>query len=322
VTAAAVGVHDFPGDQDLVLAGRQLRAGVTLEDTSRFADDSWRLDPAILQHHIRSLSLVFDTVPARYRLHAKQLCFALLSGPLPPGEKRYAAITVRAVFGEAQKFLNWLETRPGRPGRPAGPALGDLTGQDLLDYQHHMVAVAGRGDGALQNARGAVGLFWRYRRELTDPLRIDPRQIEGRSARTARARENTTGRIPEPVLAPLITWALRFVDEFAPDILSGQKRWHEFRARFTNGQLGRNAGLTEDLAHYLDDHIRHGRPLPGRRGTRATGQDRTRQPVGQDPRRRRRQALGVRHASGRQQDQDRRPDRIQHQRSPGRQATP
>ena len=50
-----------------------MRPGFALADTARFGEDEWRLEPAILQEHVKSLALTFQTVPSRYRLQAKQL---------------------------------------------------------------------------------------------------------------------------------------------------------------------------------------------------------------------------------------------------------
>ena len=45
-----------------------------------------------------SMMLDFTTLPARYRLTVKHLCYALLSGPLPPGERRVSTTTVVRIF--------------------------------------------------------------------------------------------------------------------------------------------------------------------------------------------------------------------------------
>jgi hypothetical protein len=59
---------------------------------------------------------------------------------------------------------------------------------------------------------------------------------------------------------------VRFVDDFATDILVAEEALQDHRSRFTNGRLGRNTGFREDLQSYLDSHLREGRPLPGHQG--------------------------------------------------------
>src|SRR6266542_187451 len=113
-------------DHQYVLRARQLRLGAALEQTAQFGDDVWPLGPATLQHQQRALMLDFTTLPTRYRQVAKELFHAMLSGELPPGERRPQIATVRSVFSQLKKFLDWLNTRTPGSRRPAAPALADL----------------------------------------------------------------------------------------------------------------------------------------------------------------------------------------------------
>ncbi|NGY65084.1 hypothetical protein G7043_39845 [Lentzea sp. NEAU-D13] len=254
---------ELPGGQQWVLAGRPLRPDVELAYTSRFMDEVWRLDPGVLQRHVKTLALDFPTIPGRYRLHAKQLCYAMLAGPLPPGEKRQSLFSIRSAFIDVRRFLSWLDNRPAVAGHPLRPDLARLTTDDLADYHRHLLTLPNA--SASEHARRVVRLFWRYRTGLADPLSIDPHQVESWS-RPKRPAENTTDRIPEPVLWPLLGWALRFVDEFAPDILDAHQRWLDYRSRFRNGKRGHNPGAAAQLQSYLDDHVHAGYPLPGYQG--------------------------------------------------------
>lgn len=161
-SAAAMALRDLPGDQDLVLAGRRLRPGVVLAETSRFGEDVWRLEPVVLQQHVRSMMLNFGRVPDRYRLHAKQLCYAMLSGPLPAGEKRQSPVGIRGTLKDLRRFLTWLDTRPTGQGRPRPPALAELTAQDLADYHRHLLDIRNAGPARTPAARsgcsGATGM--------------------------------------------------------------------------------------------------------------------------------------------------------------------
>src|SRR5258708_12489921 len=51
----------LPGDDNLVLAGRPLRPGFALADTARFGEADCRPEPPLLQEHLKSLALPFQT---------------------------------------------------------------------------------------------------------------------------------------------------------------------------------------------------------------------------------------------------------------------
>jgi len=105
-------------------------------------------------------------------------------------------------------------------------------------------------------------LFWHYRAALSDPLGFDPAALDSWGEPNPSARgENSTPRIPEPVIGPLIAWALRFTDDFAPDILAAASEalaLHDVRLG-TSGRGLRPGVLEEFLACCEREH----RPLPG-----------------------------------------------------------
>ena len=68
-------------------------------------------------------------------------------------------------------------------------------------------------------------------------------------------------------MAPLIAWAMRFVDSFSADILAADATWREYHSQLKRSdRRGRNGGVVEDLRAYFDSHIERGQPLPGHRG--------------------------------------------------------
>ena len=66
---------------------RRLRPGWSLTDTSRVSDEVWNLAPAMLKSHERRFILDFTLIPASHRQVARELCYAMLSGTVPPGEQ-------------------------------------------------------------------------------------------------------------------------------------------------------------------------------------------------------------------------------------------
>ncbi|MFE3956054.1 hypothetical protein ACFXPS_17905 [Nocardia sp. NPDC059091] len=258
-----------PLDETLVLHKRPLRAGATLEGTSRFRDDRWDLTPAVLQRHLRALQLNFETIPHPYRLVTKELCYAMLTGEfLPSGEARPEINTVRSTFTGLKHMLTWLDTRPPPLGRPARPQLSELTGADLQDYQRYLLATF-PSPSRRQVLRASVRYFWRYRNCLTsDRLQFDPLHVEDWSEyyrRSSHSRENVTDRIPESVHGPLLAWSLRFVNDFADDILRADQCWRTFRDH-ESGIRAPRLWVQQSITDLLDDYIRNRRPLPGHNG--------------------------------------------------------
>ncbi|MFD0008243.1 hypothetical protein ACFVJ4_38475 [Streptomyces sp. NPDC127178] len=246
-----------------VLHGRQLRDGFQLEDTSRYSEDIWRLTPAIVQAHKTAMILNFPTLPQRFRPAAKRLFYALLSLEEPDGEESPGIATLRGYFGEIKRFLKWLDRR----WAPERNELSELSPRDIDDYGRYLLARFPNNQAQRERSRGPLRLFWRWRQHLgQDALRFDPRHLDGWSeSRRTRRGENDTDRLPEHVLGPLLVWALRFIDDFAPDILKADRQWHAARViRPARSSAHNQAG--ERLQQLLDEHVEAGRSLPGFQG--------------------------------------------------------
>lgn len=254
-----------PLDGVYVLHGCPLRPGVRLEQTSRFADAQWRLGPAMVQAHERPRILNFALVPERYATVTKELCYGMLSGPLPENEDRPSLQSVLAVFAELRRFFTWLDQRP----HSRCTALATLTGADLSDYQRHLLIVMADKPVTRNRARAAIRRLWRWRPQLhTDRLAFDPAHIDGwGEPRRQRRSDNTTQRIDEPVLGALFTWSLRFVDDFSADITAAYHHWLDHsRATKSVVTTPRTMDVVHRLQRLLDAHRAQHRPLPGYRG--------------------------------------------------------
>ncbi|WP_016881380.1 hypothetical protein [Rhodococcus sp. DK176] len=263
-TVASGPLASAPLPTAFVLAGRSLRPGVQLADTSRFSDDVWRLKPAIVQVQERTVVIDFLTLPERFRPAARRLFYSLLCQDLEPpiGEKHGAIASVRSAFGEIKRFLIWLDAR--------WPAhlheLSAISPTDLDAYNRHLLKIFPRRRGAREAARAAVRLLWRWRGHLgPDRLQFDPLHLDGWGEdRPRRDRENTTDRLPEDVLGPLLVWALRFIDDFSADILAADRLWRSERTG--NPRPVSHHGVDHRLQELLDRHVAERRPLPGYQG--------------------------------------------------------
>ncbi|MGK5738901.1 hypothetical protein [Micromonospora sp. URMC 103] len=268
LTTASNPVHPF--DEVFVFHNRPLREGTSLQDTARFSDDAWPLAPVTLQRQERGLVLHFEMVPARYRRVAKIVCYTLLSGDLPPGEPRPSITSIVGIFYKIRSFLTWLERRPVHPPRASPPRIAETTDADLEDFQRHLLSTFSGHQYRLSH-RSAVRYLWRLRQILGEhALPFDPLLLPGwGETPRRRAAENATDRIPEHVHAPLLVWSLRFIDDFAPDILAAVDAWRPLRGprgAASRVGVGRNTGLADDLRRYLDAHIARQQPLPGYKG--------------------------------------------------------
>ncbi|RRQ79166.1 hypothetical protein CQW44_34925 [Streptomyces griseofuscus] len=104
----------LPGDEVFVLHDRPLRDGAAVGETSQFGDDVWRLQPAIHKSSGRNLILNFNRFPVRFRPVAKQLAYAMLSGPLPQGEKRCKNGTRhQAISDHLERYVTSGRPLPG-----------------------------------------------------------------------------------------------------------------------------------------------------------------------------------------------------------------
>jgi len=245
------------GEQDYVLSGRPLRPGTSLGSTARFGDDWWDLRPAQLQHQDKALSLNFANVPERYRADAKDLFRLLLNGPHPAGVAEMSIGTIRQKFSALASFWRWLDDRAAGPG----PAMATLAGRDLEDYHRHILATT-RSRSLRAHRKSAVRLLWFYRRQISDGLAFDPSHLDDWAEPHTDGRgENRTDRIPEPVMGPLLAWSLRFVRDFADDILRAAAEAAPLHAA---GQRSRGLHLRKSaLPGLLAQYEAEGRPLPG-----------------------------------------------------------
>ncbi len=258
---AAAAPQLLPDAEVRVLHGRPLRPGVLLEQTPEMRDDVWRLNAAVLQVHVPSWRLNFLTIPAQYRPAAKKLIYAMLSGRLPDGEQRRSISTIKSVFTELRRFLAWLDSENTAARRPG---LASITAADLASYQRHLIA-AGLPQRGRAFAQSSIGYLWRYRHALPAPdqLLFDPRLDASLHQLQPKSPENSTDRIPEAVLGPLLAWSMRFTTEFAPDVLACCRQWRADRAN----RAGFRGQVTAAQARQLlADRAARRQPLPGRNG--------------------------------------------------------
>ncbi len=258
----------IPADT-LVLARRPLRPGTAAESTSTFGDDIWQLSPAVFKRHQLAQILDFTTLPANLRHVAKELFLALLRFDLPAGEQALNISTIRSHFSDIKTFLAWADKR-------GVTSLATLTADDLAAYQQHVSTLRLSPD-TRGSKRRTVRLLWLFRTKLSDPLALDPDTALGWDELTINPRrgENATDRIPEPILGPLLAWAVRWVNDFSDDLLTAHAEWLRLHAHTHNNRQRRGAARVPDipgrLRTLLNRYRQEQRPLPlGDKGVNRT----------------------------------------------------
>jgi integrase len=247
------------------LRNRPLRDGARLAGTARFGDGTWVLTPAVHQQHQPAVKLDFATIPVPFRDAAKEVFYALLAGEAPAGQGTRSIATIRVMFSAARHFLCWASDQDIT-------SLAGFTVQNARDYHAHVTAQRFSG-GNLHNKWNAACLFWSCRAALsTGALPFDPGSVTTGppgSGRRIRA-ENTTSRFPEQVIAPLLTWALWWIDEASGDILRGCGEWAGLNAHTRGNRTRRGEAPARDiatqLAGVLGSYRATRRPLPSAGG--------------------------------------------------------
>ncbi|MEU8413814.1 hypothetical protein AB0C24_13570 [Amycolatopsis japonica] len=268
----------LPSPHTPVLAGRPLRPGTVQSGLSVFADDRWRLGPAVFEQHTTSFSIEFTTVDESFRDAVKVLTWLLLNHPAPTGtpyrlrQGMLAITTIIAVQRCVRLFTDWLAGR-------GLIRLADVTANDLDDYAVQVKA-APISLGRREDLLAAVNRIWAYRDLLPEsdrlpaapPWRGERIQDVLQQRRPDRG-ENRTPRIHPDTMSALLAWSVRFVDVLADDIITA---FDEQRALTARGQRARERGgtaqparekfgVTALLETLLADYRANGRPLPGRR---------------------------------------------------------
>lgn len=267
--AAAVPAGGRPAVEFAVSPGTFVLPARTTEgcggDGPRFADDVWDVT-AFVPWTTRSSRIDFTAIadPGQRRT-AREFLYSRINRAIPVGgaTARPMKITnLPAEFHEVRAILADLAAAGAPRLADVTPAL--LTGV-LARWRTSAVAAAGKA-GVVRHM-AAHGPF------LTDKLTFMP--WLGRTANQVAGRmplqENTTPRIPEDVIAPLLKAAVFYVRTAAGDLLAAQAELAGLHAaiagmpRLTTGQARAR------LEAFVESRSREGRGMPSRQGPGPAG---------------------------------------------------
>ncbi|MFF1715544.1 hypothetical protein [Streptomyces sp. NPDC058268] len=266
----------WPGPDTPVLVNRNLRPETDLSRVSTFRQDRWDLNPAIFAAHSSSYTINFGLVPEPLRLATKHYIWQLLNHPEPrtlrgANGTRIWVTTIASVFTNTLQFvLRWFS-------RQGVTAFCQVTPAMLDDY---LVALAHE-EVPLEycyNRLNEVRRLWSFRDFLPASMRLpaalpwEGEDTGGLLGRTRNPRENRTRRIGEATMEMLLVWAIRFVEDFAEDILAAYTqhlelvgRTPEWRQAAAQPSTHERGELRPKVVAYLEGLRERGEGLPGRR---------------------------------------------------------
>lgn len=266
---------EWPGPDTLVLLHRALRPDTDVSRLSRFADDRWNVDPAVFEDHARARSLNFALIPGPLRQDAKHYIWQLFNHSSPGTMRRAngdrpAILTIMTAFAPFKTFLTWLHSRGVTSFAQVTPQMLDAY---LIDLGEETIGM----DRKYQRV-SEVRRLWTTRSILPRRMRLpavppwggeDSRELFGR---LRGERDNRTPRIGELTMQNLLIWAVRFIEDFAPDILAAHAEYlelhgqsiHQKQLRGETAQRPPRGEIERRMTAYLERLREHGGMLPGK----------------------------------------------------------
>ncbi|GAA3084348.1 hypothetical protein GCM10017562_62600 [Streptomyces roseofulvus] len=259
----------MPTPETPVVLAKWISPGNT-HPNSTYQEPVWSLAPLVDNPASALPRIYWKNCTPSLRGQLKLTAWTMINGWLRPtylhtrgvqAKARTSAGDLYATCTEWMKLARWL----------ARQHVTDLAGcTDTLwrAYVHERLATVSRATGALTCAR--LTDLWAFDRLSAAPAGIarPPWDTEGvddflPAVGGARA-ENATEPLDPQVLGPLLIWAMRFVDDFAGDILaaSAERRRLLGLARTNQGTPATAAALEE----FLLPLVRDGGPLPATAG--------------------------------------------------------
>jgi hypothetical protein len=270
MTVTALPLHDgddwhIPADAPVAPAGH-LPDGTGPGRLSRFGDDIWDLSPLARREHEPGRRINWASFPPVLRGSFKRAGWALITLPTPEALLERAATsrvehpstgTIAAVTEQWRRYATWLAAR-GIAG------LAEVDAACHEEWAAHLARQPAANRTRAQ-ALDAVSTLWGFAPHLPPGDRIPMPSWEAGGTRDYLPaedgrNENATAPIHPAVMSPLLVWALRFTEDFAPDILAALAEQQRLRSRIA---ARRRPDAAARLATLLAGHARAGTPLPG-----------------------------------------------------------
>jgi len=244
-----------PLPDDLVVLLKWISATNT-QPNGRFRDGIWPLGPLIDRPGAIIQRLHWRRCPASLREDVKVLAWLLINGERRPTVVRqrgrtshHAAMGVLKRVIEWQRFARWLHRR-------GVTRLADCTDDHWRAYALKLRS-AGLARVTVETYLSFLSDMWEYDQLVVSPVGVTrpPWDFEGMDdflpdEGESRGRENVTEPLDPAVVAPLLVWSLRLVQDFAEDIFAA---WGERNRMIAQAET--NQTSPEGLAS-LHDYIK------------------------------------------------------------------
>jgi integrase len=240
--------------------------GTSQAALSQYGDATWDLSPLSQRQHEPARQINWDRFPVALRASFKRAGWALVNLPTPDALLERAATcrarqpgnaTIASTAEHWHRYAAWLAGR-------GITCLADVDAACHGEWAAHVarLPVAARTRALALNA---VSVLWGMAPHLpaADRIPMPPWEAEGLRhylPPDEGRNENSTAPVHPAVMSPLLTWALRFTEDFAADILAALAEHERLRSRIATHH---NPEAASRLAALLAEHARTGIPLPG-----------------------------------------------------------
>ncbi|MEA5456526.1 hypothetical protein SPF06_17505 [Sinomonas sp. JGH33] len=237
----------------------------------------WDLTPGIFEDHSQKYSINFGHFPPAWEQSVKAYVWILINNETPrpvqggpSSPKPLALSSIARLPTHLRRLVSWFDERGYDSLQGASPS--------VLDRLLAEVGETGLGFTQKRQIITETRRLWVYRDIVPQQLRLpdaSPWQEETAGdllAHRHRRPGNLTPRIGDETLVPLLAWAFRFIEDFAPDITAA---YREYCALLSRGHRHTPAGARETPApgsrkpilHAVLERLRDlGLGLPGQPG--------------------------------------------------------
>jgi hypothetical protein len=261
---ATGGWHVQSGDP--FLASERTPAGVDPAGLSRYGAERWILGALNRRAHRNNNSINWALCPQPLRETLRRAGWLLINQPTPDvlleqasrsRAEQMSGSSIDRVITNWRRFANWLHERQIT-------SLSQVDNDLMADYASHVASLR-RSESTSRHALYAVSLLWAFAPHLPpdDRIPMPPWEAQGTEQflpTDLDINENATPPIHPAAMSPLLIWAMRFVQDFADDIIAA---WAERERLLSQVTDTTNTTARPSLKALFDHSAASGTPLPG-----------------------------------------------------------